>query len=38
VASPRFTAAPFYDAFGFKESDKFLAGDDIAPLVMNGDA
>lgn len=27
-----------YDAFGFKESDKFLAGDDIAPLVMNGDA
>ncbi|MBI2180264.1 MAG: carbon-nitrogen hydrolase family protein [Deltaproteobacteria bacterium] len=27
-----------YDAFGFKESDKFLAGDDIAPLVTNGDA
>lgn len=26
-----------YDAFGFKESDKFLAGDDIAPLVGNGD-
>jgi predicted amidohydrolase len=22
-----------YDAFGFKESDKFYAGDDIAPLV-----
>jgi len=27
-----------YDAFGFKESDKFLAGDDIAPLVTNGEA
>ena len=27
-----------YDAFGFKESDKFFAGDDIAPLVTNGDA
>jgi len=27
-----------YDAFGFKESDKFLAGDDIAPLVTNGNA
>jgi deaminated glutathione amidase len=26
-----------YDAFGFKESDKFLAGDNIAPLVANGD-
>jgi len=26
-----------YDAFGFKESDKFLAGDDIAPLATNGD-
>ncbi|MDZ4347542.1 MAG: nitrilase-related carbon-nitrogen hydrolase, partial [Candidatus Binatia bacterium] len=26
------------DAFGFKESDKFLAGDDIAPLVTNGNA
>jgi predicted amidohydrolase len=27
-----------YDAFGFKESDKFLAGDEVAPLVTNGDA
>jgi len=26
-----------YDAFGFKESDKFLAGDDIAPLMTSGD-
>jgi predicted amidohydrolase len=27
-----------YDAFGFKESDKFHAGGDIAPLVNFGDA
>jgi predicted amidohydrolase len=27
-----------YDAFGFKESDKFLAGDEVAPLVTNGDS
>jgi predicted amidohydrolase len=27
-----------YDAFGFKESDKFLAGDEVAPLVTNGNA
>jgi predicted amidohydrolase len=27
-----------YDAFGFKESDKFLAGDEVAPLVANGNA
>ncbi len=26
-----------YDAFGFKESDKFLAGSDVAPLVDLGD-
>jgi len=26
-----------YDAFGFKESDKFHPGDDIAPLVEEGD-
>lgn len=26
-----------YDAFGFKESDKFLAGDEVAPLVTIGD-
>jgi len=26
-----------YDAFGFKESDKFHPGDDIAPLVQSGD-
>jgi deaminated glutathione amidase len=26
-----------YDAFGFKESDKFHPGDDIAPLVESGD-
>jgi len=26
-----------YDAFGFKESDKFHSGDDIAPLVESGD-
>jgi len=26
-----------YDAFGFKESDKFHPGDDIAPLVKSGD-
>ncbi len=26
-----------YDAFGFKESDKFLAGDEVAPLVTSGD-
>ena len=27
-----------YDAFGFKESDKFLAGDEVVPPVTNGDA
>ena len=27
-----------YDAFGFKESDKFLAGDDVAPLVKSDDS
>ena len=27
-----------YHPFGFKESDKFLAGDEVAPLVTNGDA
>jgi len=27
-----------YDAFGFKESDKFHPGNDIAPLVSFGDA
>jgi predicted amidohydrolase len=27
-----------YDAFGFKESDKFHPGDDVAPLVGSGDA
>jgi len=27
-----------YDAFGFKESDKFHPGDDVAPLVGLGDA
>jgi len=27
-----------YDAFRFKESDKFLAGDDVSPPVTNGDA
>jgi predicted amidohydrolase len=27
-----------YDAFGFKESDKFLAGDEVSPPVTNGDA
>ncbi len=27
-----------YDAFGFKESDKFHPGDDIAPLVESGDS
>ncbi|MGH7808844.1 MAG: carbon-nitrogen hydrolase family protein [Candidatus Binatia bacterium] len=27
-----------YDAFGFKESDKFHPGDDVAPLVDAGDA
>ena len=27
-----------YDAFGFKESDKFFAGDEVAPPVTNGDA
>jgi deaminated glutathione amidase len=27
-----------YDAFGFKESDKFLAGDKVAPLVTDGDS
>jgi predicted amidohydrolase len=27
-----------YDAFGFKESDKFQSGDDVAPLVNSGDA
>jgi len=27
-----------YDAFGFKESDKFHPGDDVAPLVNAGDA
>jgi predicted amidohydrolase len=26
-----------YDAFGFKESDKFRAGDVVAPLVLSGD-
>ena len=26
-----------YDAFGFKESDKFLAGDEVPPPVTNGD-
>ena len=26
-----------YDAFGFKESDKFHPGDDIAPLTVLGD-
>ncbi|MBM2803902.1 MAG: Carbon-nitrogen hydrolase family protein [Deltaproteobacteria bacterium] len=27
-----------YDAFGFKESDKFYPGDDVAPLVESGDS
>ena len=27
-----------YDAFGFKESDKFQPGDDISPLINFGDA
>jgi predicted amidohydrolase len=27
-----------YDAFGFKESDKFHPGNDIAPLVESGDS
>jgi len=27
-----------YDAFGFKESDKFHPGDDTAPLVESGDS
>lgn len=27
-----------YDAFGFKESDKFRPGNDIAPLVQSGDS
>jgi predicted amidohydrolase len=27
-----------YDAFGFKESDKFYPGDDVAPLVNDRDA
>jgi predicted amidohydrolase len=27
-----------YDAFGFKESDKFLAGDEVVPPVTNRDA
>jgi len=27
-----------YDAFGFKESDKFHPGDDVAPVVDAGDA
>jgi len=27
-----------YDAFGFKESDKFLNGDEVAPLVTNENA
>lgn len=27
-----------YDAFGFKESDKFHPGDDIAPVVQSGDS
>jgi predicted amidohydrolase len=27
-----------YDAFGFKESDKFLPGDDIAPLMRLGES
>ena len=27
-----------YDAFGFKESDKFHSGNDLAPLVHGGDA
>ena len=27
-----------YDAFGFKESDKFQPGDNIAPLAQSGDA
>lgn len=27
-----------YDAFGFKESDKFHPGGDVAPLVQSGDA
>jgi len=26
-----------YDAFGFKESDKFHAGEDISPLVQSGE-
>jgi predicted amidohydrolase len=26
-----------YDAFGFKESDKFCPGDDLAPLTQSGD-
>jgi predicted amidohydrolase len=27
-----------YDAFGFKESDKFHPGEDVAPLVQSGDS
>jgi len=27
-----------YDAFGFKESDKFHPGNDVAPLVQSGDS
>jgi predicted amidohydrolase len=27
-----------YDAFGFKESDKFYPGDEVAPLVHSGEA
>ena len=27
-----------YDAFGFKESDKFLAGDDVVPLVKSAES
>lgn len=27
-----------YDAFGFKESDKFHPGNDVAPLINSGDA
>ncbi len=27
-----------YDAFGFKESEKFEAGDDVAPLIQSGES
>ena len=27
-----------YDAFGFKESGKFEAGDDVAPLIQSGES